>query len=104
VLAITGARRCKELPDVPTFTELGYRSCEPCGWFGVFVPAATPKDVVEKLSGEIARIIRTPEVSGRLADMGLQPVGNTAAEFAAIMKSDAAVWAKAIREGKITLD
>lgn len=104
VLAITGGQRYKQLPDLPTFTELGYKGYEPYGWFGVFVPAGTPKEIVDKLSTEIARIIRTPEVSNRLTEMGLQPVGNTAQEFAAIMKTDAEVWAKVIKAGNIKLD
>lgn len=104
VLAITGGHRFKELPDVPTFTELGYKDYEPYGWFGVFVPAKTPTDIVAKLSTEIARIIRTPDFTGRLTEMGLTPVGNTAEEFAVIFKQDADTWANLIKTGNITLE
>ena len=67
VLAITGERRFKALPEVPTFTELGYRDFEPYGWFAALLPAGAPPEVVRKLSGELMRIIRwmptLPEIS-----------------------------------------
>jgi tripartite-type tricarboxylate transporter receptor subunit TctC len=104
VLAVSGAQRFKIFPDIPTFTELGYEAFEPYGWFGVLVPAATPKDIVKKLSAEVARIVRLPEASARIEDLGLQIVGNTPEEFAASMKADAPVWAKVIKDANIRID
>jgi tripartite-type tricarboxylate transporter receptor subunit TctC len=104
VLASTGANRFKILPNVPTFTELGYKSFEPYGWFGVFVPASTPKDIVNKLSNEIVRIVKSPDVSQRITDLGLQVAGAPANEFAASMKADSAAWGKVIKEANIKID
>lgn len=103
-LAITGARRFTLLPQVPTFTELGYRDYEPYGWWGVLMPPGTAADVVRKASGEINRILRLPDVVAKLEDLGMQIAGNSPDEFAVAMKRDSAVWGKVIKEGKITLD
>jgi tripartite-type tricarboxylate transporter receptor subunit TctC len=104
VLAVTGAQRLKLLPDVPTMTELGYKSFEPYGFWGIYVPAGTPKDVVNKLSKEIQRIVRLPEVAARIEDLGLQAVGGTPEELNAVLKSDTAVWARVIKEANIKIE
>lgn len=104
VLAVTGAQRFKILPEVPTMTELGYKAFEPYGWFGVFVPAGTPKDIVAKLADEIAGLVRSPEGSARIENLGLQPGGEKADDFARIMKNDADTWGKVIREAHISIE
>ena len=104
ILAITGAKRSKSLPNVPTFTELGYKAYEPYGWFGVFVPAGTPKDIVNKLSAEVVRILKLPEVTARIEDLGLRVDGIGAQEFTEIVKTDAPLWAKVIRDAQIKVD
>ncbi|WP_307617460.1 Bug family tripartite tricarboxylate transporter substrate binding protein [Variovorax boronicumulans] len=104
ILAATGARRSTLLPDVPTFTELGYKSYEPYGWFGVFVPRGTPKDIVDKLSAEIVRIVNLPEVSTRIHRLGLRVDGVEAIEFARVLKTDALLWSRAIKEAQIKAD
>ena len=104
VLALTGTERFRFLPDVPTFLEAGYLGFEPKGWFAVFLPAATPGDVVKKLSAEIGRIIRLPEVATRLNDMGLVAVGSSPEEFAAVIKTDAPEWGKVIKGARIRIE
>jgi tripartite-type tricarboxylate transporter receptor subunit TctC len=104
VLALTGTDRFKFLPDVPTFGEAGYPGFEPRGWFGMLLPAATPADVVKKLSAEIGRIIRLPDVAARLNDMGLVAVGSSPDEFAAMIKSDAPEWGKVIKGARIKIE
>jgi len=104
VLALTGTERFKFLPDVPTFGEAGYPGFEPRGWFGVFLPASSPGDIVKKLSAEIGRIIRAPEVATRLNDMGLIAVGGTPEEFAAMIKADAPEWGKVIKGARIKIE
>jgi tripartite-type tricarboxylate transporter receptor subunit TctC len=103
VLAVTGANRNKLLPDVPTFQELGYHSFEPYGWFGLFMPAGVPADVLKKFSAEVMRVLRTPDVVARIEALGLTPVGNTPEEFARTVKNDAALYARIIKDTKITL-
>jgi tripartite-type tricarboxylate transporter receptor subunit TctC len=100
-LAITGTQRYKSLPNTPTFSELGFKGFEPYGWYGVFVPAGTPKGIVNKLSAEVSRIARQPDVASRFEDMGLIAVGAGPEEFAAQMKTDAQIWGKAIKDGNI---
>jgi tripartite-type tricarboxylate transporter receptor subunit TctC len=104
VLAVTGAQRFTILPEVPTMTELGYKAFEPYGWFGVFVPAGTPKEIVAKLADEIASLVRSPEGSARIEGLGLQPGGEKADDFARIMKNDADTWDKVIREAHIRIE
>ncbi|WP_334187530.1 Bug family tripartite tricarboxylate transporter substrate binding protein [Noviherbaspirillum sp.] len=104
VLAVTGAQRFKILPDVPTMTELGYKAFEPYGWFGVFVPAGTPKEIVNKLSEEVAAMVRSPEGSAKIEGLGLQAGGEKADEFGRIMKTDSEIWGKVIKDSNIRIE
>lgn len=102
-LAVTGTQRMPGLPDVPTFQELGYHSFDPYGWFGLFVPAATPAPVVQKLADEVNRILRLPDVTARIEGLGLQVGGGKPEEFQKLLRADAAVYARIIKEGNIRL-
>ncbi|MGJ7494710.1 Bug family tripartite tricarboxylate transporter substrate binding protein [Variovorax sp. RT4R15] len=102
-LAVTGAQRMPGLPDVPTFTELGYHSFDPYGWFGVFLPVATPAPVVQKLSEEINRILNLPEVTAKIEALGLQVGGGKPEEFQKVVRTDAAIYAKIIKDANIRL-
>jgi tripartite-type tricarboxylate transporter receptor subunit TctC len=102
-LAVTGTQRMPGLPDVPTFAELGYHSFDPYGWFGVFVPAATPAPVVHKLADEIDRILRLPEVTAKIEALGLQVGGGKPEEFQKMVRGDAAIYAKIIKDANIRL-
>ena len=104
ILAITGAHRHPALPQVPTMTEAGYPALAANGWFGVFVPASTPRAIVDKLSAEVASIVKSPEVSKRLTDMGLVPVGSLPDEFKAEVEKDAAHWKSVAEATKISMD
>lgn len=104
ILAITGTQRFKSLAAVPTFAEAGFAGFEPSGWFSVFLPANTPRDVVNRLSTEIGRIVRLPEVSQKLSAMGLQPVGSSSEELAALVATDTPKWARIVRDAHIQLD
>jgi tripartite-type tricarboxylate transporter receptor subunit TctC len=95
-LAVTGAKRSKLLPELPTIAETlpGY---DASGWYGLVAPAATPKDIVAKLNTEVVRILRLPDVAERLAGQGAEPVGNTADEFGAFIRSEIDKWAKLVK-------
>jgi tripartite-type tricarboxylate transporter receptor subunit TctC len=95
-LAVGGEKRRKHLPDVPTLAELGYPGFEIEGWIGIFVPAATPKDIVAKLSSELARIIASPEGVAGLEALSLVPVGGTAEAFDAALRRDLTRWADVV--------
>jgi tripartite-type tricarboxylate transporter receptor subunit TctC len=104
LLGVTGTERLSWLPNVPTLKELGLNSYEPMGWFGLFLPAATPKPVVDKFSAETQRILKLPDVREKIEAMGLIPGGESTENFAKVVKSDADVYARIIRDAKITLN
>ena len=104
VLGVTGSERLSWLPNVPTFKEQGLNSFEPMGWVGLLLPGATPKPVVDKFSAETQRILKLPDVREKIEAMGLIPGGENTESFTKIVKSDADVYARIIRDAKITLN
>ncbi len=91
-LVVTGDRRAPLLANVPTLLESGYPGFEPLGWVGVFLPAGAPKDIVEKYSSTMVRIVKTPEVRARLYEQTLMPVGDNAESFTRTLKRDKLLW------------
>jgi tripartite-type tricarboxylate transporter receptor subunit TctC len=102
-LAVTGTQRMLALPDVPTFAELGYHSFDRYGWFGVFLPFGTPEPVVRKLSDEIDRILHLPAVTAKIEVLGLQVIGGKPEEFQSVVRTDAALYARTIKDANIRL-
>ena len=100
-LAITGAKRSRILPDVPTMAEAGYPQIQGNTWVGVMVPAGTPKDIIVLLNREIAKIIATPDMQARLTELGYEPVASSPEEFARRIKTEIATWAGVIRAAHI---
>jgi tripartite-type tricarboxylate transporter receptor subunit TctC len=96
VLATSGPNRARDLPDVPTFRELGY-AIEGAGWYAAYAPAKTPKETIDRLSAAVAEAIRFPEVNQRLVAMGLEPTGTSAAELARIHRADYDKWGPVIK-------
>jgi tripartite-type tricarboxylate transporter receptor subunit TctC len=97
LLAVTENKRSPLLPEIPTVSETlpGY---EMAVWYGAFGPAGMTKDLVTRLNGEINRILVLPEVKKRMADIGVEVVNATPAEFAATLRADAEKWGRLIRE------
>lgn len=104
ILASTGEKRSEILPDVRTFTEMGYKDFEPYGFFTFFLPSKTPKPIVDKLSNEILRLLRTPENKAKIEGMGLQATFTGADALAPLMKRDSEIWGKVIKEGNIKVE
>ncbi|HEY6255691.1 MAG TPA: tripartite tricarboxylate transporter substrate binding protein [Xanthobacteraceae bacterium] len=100
-LAITGAKRSRILPDVPTMAEAGYPQIQGDSWVGVLVPAGTPKDIIGLLNREIAKIIATPDMQARLTELGYEPVASSPDEFARRIKAEIATWADVIHAAHI---
>jgi tripartite-type tricarboxylate transporter receptor subunit TctC len=98
-LAVASRERSKSMPDVPTMAEAGLPGHEIAGWVGLVAPAATPGEIVRKLSSELARQMAFPEVREKF--VGADPVGNTPEEFAAFLRAEIAKWGKLIRESNI---
>ncbi len=102
-LAVSPTRRSPAVPDVPTVAEAGVPGYDSGAWFGLVAPAHTPKDIVNKLSRETARILKLPDVSARLVELGAEPVGGTPEQFAAHIKAEIAKWAKVIKDANVEL-
>lgn len=103
-LAVTTATRSPAMPDLPTVAEAGVHGFEASSWFGVFAPAGTPKEVVAKLQTEIARILKSPEMTERLAQQGAVAVGNTPEEFGAYVQSELVKWAGVVKASGARVD
>jgi tripartite-type tricarboxylate transporter receptor subunit TctC len=101
VLATTASKRIASMPDVPTVRELGLPSLELEGWNGLFAPAKTPKDIIERLQREVAAAVRHPDLAKRLADLGADPVGSSPAEQDAMLRRQMDQFRAVIREMKI---
>ncbi len=101
VLATTASKRITSLPNVPTVRELGMPALELEGWNGVFAPAKTPKDIIERLQREVAAAVRHPDLVKRLADLGADAVGSSPAEQDAMLRRQMDQFRAVIREMKI---
>ena len=96
-LANLGPKRSDQLPQVPTLKEAGVAGVEVVVWYGLFAPAATPRDVVTKLAEAIARAARSPDIAQRLVELGAEPVGNTPDEFGKLLRVELARWSEVVK-------
>ena len=103
-LAVTTTQRWPGLPQVPTMMESGYKDFEISTWIGLLAPAGTPKEIVARLHGEVARIIRLPEVQERFRDLGIQPVGDTPEHYQQYIRNELAKYAKLARQSGARAD
>jgi tripartite-type tricarboxylate transporter receptor subunit TctC len=97
-IAVTSARRTTVMPEVPTIAESGIPGFEAISWFGLYAPAATPKDTVNKLNADFNRVLQLPEVKDKLAAQGAEPIAMTPEQFAGYLRAEIAKWAKAIKD------
>jgi tripartite-type tricarboxylate transporter receptor subunit TctC len=100
-IAISGDSRAPSLPNVPTFTESGMPGFEMRFWYGLLAPAATPRDIINRVSAEVAKILATADMKEKLAAQGADPFISNPDQFAAIMRADSARYGKVIREAGI---
>ncbi|MFT4116384.1 Bug family tripartite tricarboxylate transporter substrate binding protein [Bradyrhizobium sp.] len=100
-LAVAYRTRLQALPDVPTMAEAGHPEIEFDNWFGVFVPAGTPGEIIAFLNHAIAESMRKPDVKGQLEQLGFAPVGSTPEEFTAQIGTELEKWARVIRAARI---
>ncbi|TMG74290.1 MAG: tripartite tricarboxylate transporter substrate binding protein [Betaproteobacteria bacterium] len=101
-LAVTGARRSPELPEVPTVHEAALPGYEVSPWYGLLAPAGTPRVIVERLNAEVTKIVRSPEMKGKLASQGAEPAGGTPEDYAAAIRADTATWARVVKEARLS--
>jgi tripartite-type tricarboxylate transporter receptor subunit TctC len=102
--AVTTAKRSPALPDVPSIAEAGLPGFDVSSWAGVVGPAKMPKPIVDRLAGEIRKILQAPDMRDRLAAEGANPVGNSPEEFAKFLRVEVALWAKAVKAAGAQVD
>jgi tripartite-type tricarboxylate transporter receptor subunit TctC len=100
-LAVTSARRWASVPELPTMIEAGYKDFDSTAWFGLMAPAGTPQPVIDKIHREAVRILALPEVRQRFDAIGMAVIGNTPAEFAAVIAAETPQWAKVIKDAGV---
>ena len=100
-LAVSGATRTPLAPDVPTVAEAGVPGYELTVWFGLVAPAATPREVVQKLNAESLRILAMPDVRERFLAQGVEPRGSTPEQFAQHIRLQMAKWSKVVRDAGV---
>jgi tripartite-type tricarboxylate transporter receptor subunit TctC len=103
-LAVTGAQRLADLPEVPTVAEAGLPDLDIRLWSGVFAPAGTPPAIAKRLEKEMIEIIKLPEVSDRLRGLQVDPSGNTSEEFRGVIAAELTRWAEVAKAANIKLD
>jgi tripartite-type tricarboxylate transporter receptor subunit TctC len=103
-LAVTGNKRDPQLPDVPTVRELGLAGMESIGFQGLVGPAGLPREVVDRISAELARVLAQPELKAKFAASGAEAHYQGPGEFASFVKTDNEKWSRLIRERKLQLD
>lgn len=97
-LAVTSLKRSAMAPEFPTLDESGLSGFEVLTWFGILAPAATPREIVTRLNGEILQIVAQPAVRDQLLKMGFEIVPNTPREYAEFLRLEHARWGKVVRE------
>jgi tripartite-type tricarboxylate transporter receptor subunit TctC len=103
-IAMTGGKRFEGLPELQTIAEAGVPGYEINNWYGVFVPAGTAADIVQRLNAETVQALNKPQIRARLIAAGLEPMWSSPTEFAAYVRSETAKWGKIVRDSGATSD
>jgi tripartite-type tricarboxylate transporter receptor subunit TctC len=100
-LAVASPKRIAAAPALPTLDESGLPGFDVTSWYSIVAPAGTPPAIVERLQNEIARALDNPGVRTKLAALGAEPIANSPADFAAMIKSETAKWSKIVKDANI---
>jgi tripartite-type tricarboxylate transporter receptor subunit TctC len=103
-LAVTSSKRSPDLPDVPTFVELGYAGFEAQAWWGVVAPVKTPADIVKRVNEAINKILKNPDIAKKLDAQGIDVMGGTPAEANAFILRQMTIWDKVVKDNSIKAD
>jgi tripartite-type tricarboxylate transporter receptor subunit TctC len=103
-IAVSSPQRSPVMPTVPAMAESGYPDVEAVAWHGIFVPARTPQNIVDKLNAEIVKALANEEIRDLLGKQAMSPVGNMQAEFAAFLKKDLATWTDVAAMAKVSVE
>ena len=103
-LAVSSTQRSSALPEIPTVAESGLPGYEVIGWYGVLAPAGTSAQIINRLHGEVVRIVQLPETRERLHSLGIEPFTTTPAQFSTFIKADIVKWAQVVKDANIKPD
>jgi len=103
-VGMTSAQRSSAFPEVATFAESGMPGFEVSQWWAIFVPRGTPNDIVKRLHAEISVIVKNAEMKGRMAELGVDPVGGTQEQLGELVRTEIAKFKKIVADAKITLN
>ncbi|HUP97305.1 MAG TPA: tripartite tricarboxylate transporter substrate binding protein [Usitatibacter sp.] len=103
-IAVTSAKRSPSFPDIPTAIESGLPGFEITSWYGLWVPAGTPRAIVEKLRAAVVKAFEEPDMKETWFKLGAEPGGSAPEEFRELVSRDVAKWGKVVREAKVTVD
>ncbi len=96
LLAMSGLKRAAQVPEVPTVDEAGYKGYNVITWNGLMAPAQTPRPIVDRIAAEVARAVKDPSFAERLTKFGVDPLGNSPADFAKLIQQEIPVWIEAV--------
>ena len=102
-LAVSGATRAEQLPDVPTFKELGVPFVEETSWYGIYAPKGTPREIIVQVNDEVGRILANPEVKERTAVLGFRLLGGSPEKLGAMLRDEIDKWAQLAKNGSIEI-
>ena len=103
-LAVTSARRSSSLPEVPTVAELGYKDFDVSTWYGLFMPAGTPKEIVAAVNAELNKLLATPEMKAAIIAQGAEPQSMSPEQFGALLKTDYQKWRDIVKASGATIE
>jgi tripartite-type tricarboxylate transporter receptor subunit TctC len=103
-LGVASLKRIASAPEIPTLSESGLAGFDVTSWYSIVAPAGTPPDIIARLQTEVAKALREPDVREKLAAQGAEPVANTPAEFAAMIRTEASKWGQIVKSAKITIE
>jgi tripartite-type tricarboxylate transporter receptor subunit TctC len=97
LLAVSSARRTLQAPNVPTIAESGFPGFNATSWWGLMAPAGTPQSIVDRIALEVAHATKDPKIVAQLTKFGVDALGNSPSEFAAMIAADIKLWTKAVK-------
>lgn len=103
-IGLANDKRIPQLPDLPTFAELGLKNYDATTWFGIVAPAKTPREIVMRLNAEILKLLADSDFQKRIFDSGAFPIGNTPEQFAAQIEKEIKKWEAVAKFAKVTAD
>ena len=103
-LAVTGLKRSEAVPELPTISEAALPGYEAVTWWGLFAPARTPRDIVNKIHGDVVKVLQTADTREKLAREGVSPAGTTPEQFAAMIDKDIVTLGKVVKAANVKLD